>query len=379
MANRRELLLLLGLFASLIGFAIFGPRPQPAAPGLPGSTYNAQPDGSMALLRWLGDLGYDAAPLAYQEFRLGEDVDVLFVLNVGESYTLEHADALREWVDGGGTLIVAHQQGAFVAGELLDELGASTENLTTTIERLTPSQPILSQPPVISVTVATEYVLELDRTDYAPLLEAPEGLVLVGWAQGSGYVYLSSSLHPFSNAGLGDAGSGALVLNMLRRAPPGARVLFDEYHHGFFTAPDTTKTFLSSPWGQAAVYLALLCLLYLLLTARRFGAPVPLPEQTARRSSAEYVESMAGLFQRAGQRGFVLRHFYTALKRRLARPYGLNPRLGDDEFVAELSRHRAVDEPTLRRTLRGLQQQNPSESELVRVLAEADSIRSKGD
>ena len=73
--------------------------------------------------------------------------------------------------------------------------------------------------------------------------------------------------------------------------------------------------------------------LFLLLGGRRFGRAVPLKEEHERRSSAEYVESIADLYQRGGKRAYMLRHFYADFKRRLAQPYGINPQVDDREFV----------------------------------------------
>jgi hypothetical protein len=372
--NRRELLLLLALFGALIGFAIFGPRPRSEAPQIPGSTHTSSDEGALALLRWLDELGYDAGPLEYQPFRLDDSVDVLFVLNPSDAYMLEAADELAAWVEAGGTLIVAHQQNDGRSGQLLPALGVSTDAYSETITSVTPAQPVLDQPLVGALTVETDRVLAFDDDDYVKLAGPPEAMVLAGRKFGNGYVYLSSALRPFTNAGLRDAGSGALILNMLRRAPPGARVLFDEYHHGFFEPPSTRTALLQNPWGQAGLYITLLLLLYLLLTARRFGAPVPLPEEAARRSSAEYVDSMAGLLQRGGQRAFVLRHFYAAFKRRLARPYGVNPKLDDAAFVAELARYRPLDQQALLTTLTAMRRDTVAEGELVRLLGEADAL-----
>ncbi len=134
---------------------------------------------------------------------------------------------------------------------------------------------------------------------------------------------------------------------MLRRVPAGGRIQFDEYHHGFFTPPSTTRLVLGSPWGWAAAYAVLVVALYLLLSGRRFGRPVPLKEELTRRSSAEYIESMADLFQRGGKRSYILQHYHAAFKRKLAGPLGANPQLPDEEFVRELARYRDLDQPML--------------------------------
>ena len=63
------------------------------------------------------------------------------------------------------------------------------------------------------------------------------------------------------------------MLNLLRRVPPGGRVLFDEIHHGYDTPPSAGGA-LTNPWGWAALYALTAVTLYLILTGRRFGRPV---------------------------------------------------------------------------------------------------------
>jgi hypothetical protein len=130
---------------------------------------------------------------------------------------------------------------------------------------------------------------------------------------------------------------------------------------------------MSNAWGWALVYVLAMLALYLLLTGRRFGRPVPLREEVARRSSAEYVESMADMFQRGKKRDFVLQHYYTRFKRRLAKPYGINPRLEDQRFVTELAHYRSIDQAALLNMLGRLRQQQIGEDDLLRVVQEADS------
>jgi hypothetical protein len=222
--------------------------------------------------------------------------------------------------------------------------------------------------------VQTGRMLLPHRDDYIKLLGVADALLVAGIKQGNGYIYLSATTFPFTNEGLRDPENAALVLNMLRRAPAGGRIQFDEYHHGFFTPPSTGKILLSSPLGWAAAYALAAIALYLMLSGRRFGRPVPLKEELARRSSAEYVESMADLFQRGGKRDYILRHYRGAFKRRLARKDGINPQLDDSEFVRDLARARPVNEPELLALLGRLRAQKPSEADMVRAVGEADAL-----
>lgn len=379
MKSRRDLYLLLGLLAVLVAFTVLGARrsDDDSLAGVP-TTHSSADAGALALLRWAQDLGYDAQRLEYRPFALGEGDAALIVLSPSQPFNRTEVEATLSWVSSGGTLIVADDRAALFGGgsALLRELDIRTVpyNNTARIERAPAAQPALDQPPVGSALVRANRVLEFDRTDFARLLGPPDGTVLAGVQHGAGYVYVSSSALPFTNGGLRDEGNAALLLNLLRRVRPAGRVLFDEYHHGFFTPPSLRTRVLGSPWGWALIAAGAITAAFIVLTGRRFGRPVPLREETARRSSAEYVESMADLFQRGGKRAFVLAHYRATLKRRLARPFGINPRLDDAEFVRELARARPLDEAALLAQLARLRRERPSEDELVRAVAEIDQL-----
>ncbi len=85
---------------------------------------------------------------------------------------------------------------------------------------------------------------------------------------------------------------------------------------------------------------------------------MPLPADVRRRSSAEYVQSMALLFRRAGKQAYILQHYRKELKRRLARPYGFVPPDDDALFVRELQRYGGASDEQAERLGTLLQQLN---------------------
>ncbi|MCA1554420.1 MAG: DUF4350 domain-containing protein, partial [Chloroflexi bacterium] len=129
------------------------------------------------------------------------------------------------------------------------------------------------------------------------------------------------------------------------------------------------------PWGWAIVYSLLVALAYLFVNGQRFGRVMPLPKEIARRSPAEYVQSMAQLFRRAGKRHMALQHYHQQLKRDLGKPFRISANLPDDEFVNELSRYRDVDREALLHTLHALGQRDVSERKLVQLADEAIKLR----
>lgn len=391
MRQRRDLFILISLFVALVVFTILGPsQASEEEVDERTTTYSSAPDGVLALLRWLERIGYDAQRLEFRDFAVDESVATLVILNPTVSINRTQSGMVLDWVEQGGTLILAQDTPQFFGGgnQILRDLELEISDYESAeddgwlgidgIERAPALQPALTAPPVESVLVRTSYAITTERDDIAPLVGVPDGLVLAGIAHGKGYIYVSSASYPFTNAGLRDEQNAALALNLLRRTPPGGRVLFDEYHHGFFEPPSLRTLIFGGPWGWALIYAMVVLALYLILTGRRFGAPIPLPAEIAQRSSAEYVESMADLLQRGGKRGFVLRHYYVAFKRRLARPFGINPQLEDAAFAAEIARYRTVDQPALHDLLKRLSRSNLDESELLRVVAAADNFDISG-
>jgi hypothetical protein len=378
MRQLRDLLLIAALFGVLIAFVVVGPsRTPPLAPDAP-TTYSRAPTGALALYEWTRAMGYDARRLEYRPFELTDDDAVLVMLNPSAAISKDHARHIRTWVERGGTLIFAEDTPALfgLSDALLDELQMRMTVITGTqmIERAPALQPVFDQPPVRELNARPQRALAPQRNDYAPLFGAAGQTLIAGIRVGQGYAYISATTHPFTNSGLRDRQHAALVLNMLRRAPPGGRILFDEYHHGLVAPPAPTDGLLRTPWGWAGIYAVTVTALFLLLGGRRFGRAVPLREEVERRSSAEYVESIADLYQRGGKRAYMLRHFYASFKRRLAQPYGINPQVDDREFVYQLARLRPIDEAALLALLAQLRATPASDAELLRVVAAADAF-----
>ncbi len=367
--RRRDILLVGALFLALAAFLTLLPADGGEDRGA--TSHSSGPGGALALYRWLGELGYDVGRLEYRDFALDPGADLLFVLAPADSYTPAEADAVLAWVESGGTLILADDRRFGGAAPLLRGLGVSLTAAPDAILRAALSQPAA---PADTISAQTGVTLGGLPADAAPIAGAEGAPVLAGVQRGAGYIYLSAALSPFSNAGLADAGSAALVLSLLRRAPPGGRLIFDEYHHGFVREPSLGGLLLGSPWGWALLYAGLVGAAYVVLSGRRFGRPAPLREETARRSSAEYLESMAGLLRRGRKGGYLLAHYRTTLKRRLARPYGVSPALDDEAFVAALSAAGPIDAVSLRDLLARMARPGQGEAEILKIIAEGDEL-----
>ncbi len=375
--SARDLLVLVVLFALLVGFAAFTFARQAEADQAnqapPFSTHSSAPSGTKALALWLDALGYQTSNLEYSAFSIPAAATLLVVVEPWISFKPADAALLTTWVQAGGTLVVAAD------GKYRSLPAAFGATIFTLAEPAAPSvrQPFFNRPPLADPLPLVYDRIDLTRQDAvvhlavetAPGLTAP---TLVSFRLGQGKVYLTTHVDAFTNAGLRNPANAALVYNLLRDVPPGGQILFDEYHHGFTEPPETGRLLFRSPWGWALLYAAGIILAFMALNGRAFGAPLPLADARPRRSTAEYVASMANLLRRARQRGPIAQHYHDELKRRLARPYRINPAQGDLAFTRELARYREIDQDALFELLKGLNRDPSGERELVRLVAEAD-------
>ena len=374
---RRDIILLVGLFVALAALIGLGPGRSTNSLGSNASSHVSQPGGALALHRWLEALGYRVERLEYTAFALDSASDLLVVLGPRERYSDDEAKAVRAWVEAGGTLLVAEERPgrSAPAAPLLAAFNLTVDKAQdgAPITVAPVLQPVLGDPAATRLDVRTASVIGAGAAS-AALAGTVANPVLVGLRQGEGYIFASSALHPFPNLGLRDHQNAAMLLNLLRRVPPGGRVVFDEIHHGFVGEASLRTLVLGTPWGWAALYGCLVGAGYLALTGRRFGRPVPLRAETARRSSAEYLESMAGLLRRAGKREHLRDHYRASFKRRLASRYGLSPDLDDTALVAAITQAHPSQAQTVAGLLARLARPPADEAALLKLVAEADMV-----
>lgn len=378
----RDLLLLLSLFVILIvATAFLGVRradeEEARQTFLRYSSHSANPSGTLALYEWLDAIGYRVQRIENSAFNIEDDTHILFVFEPTETIDNAEAQYVMNWVAKGNTLILA-EGNQFGESGLLQALKANLSSLNGQVSHAAIQQPLVDGMPSSNVQVNADTALSPNRSDFVQYLSAEGKPLLISFALGKGTVWLSSAPNLFTNDNLNVPANAALVPALLDSAGRRSYVAFDEYHLGI-RSDDSKNSLLSliyaTPWGWGLIYAAGVLFLYLALNGRRFGRVIPLPQQIVKRSASEYVVSMAQLFRRAGKRGMIMNHYRHSLKRRLGRPFHLNPEIPDDQFVNLIARLRGdIDRDALQLILRSLIRSRVSERELVNLAQQAVTL-----
>jgi hypothetical protein len=148
------------------------------------------------------------------------------------------------------------------------------------------------------------------------------GALLIDYVHGAGRIIVLSDPYIVSNGGIKLADNLQLALNALTVS--NGLIAFDEFHQGHATSENALAAyFAGTPILAICGQLVLVVLAIVWTRGRRFGRPLPLP-QVDRRSSLEFVASMAELQQRARAYDLALENIYSRTRRVLTRYAGVD-------------------------------------------------------
>ena len=341
--NPLYLLAALLMIATLVfAFATVGAAP--ASNARTGSVYDEGAGGAAALRRYLAAMGADTTTVQGDRFVPDPSAaSVLFILGATEVITPTDAGNVKKFVSAGGTAIVATDVG-ILERPLLDAFDVRINGVASPgTHPLT--GPLYADPPARAIAVDRVGSLSLGPK---ALSLATDGQTSIAAAvhEGQGTFYLVASLGPFLATGLGAADNARVALALAHDAVTGGgAVAFDEYHHGSHPSTDVL-VLLQSTWpGRALVFASICAFLYLVLSGRRLGPPVPLEPRPAR-SSLEFIRGFAGLVRRSGRGEIARRRLRRDLRNGLARALGLDPGMPFDRVLATLAatdRQRAAE------------------------------------
>jgi hypothetical protein len=332
------------------------------------------PYGTLALKLWMNELGIQTIDESPTNFELPKNADIIFIIQPIIGITESEWKRLDEWVDDGGTLVLAGSN--FSSLEGFRHYSFDSSLLDAPAETLSVQTPLLSSPQLTTpIPVKADFGLRSDEADFVTHLSVKNEAVLVSFEQKQGRVILSTAAYPFSNLGLKDEANAKLVLNLIALSARKTRTAWlDDWHHGIqgndIIGPD--QWLRGTPGGHAILFILGAIFLGLLLRGRAFGRPVPLPSEIKRRGPLEHVTAIANLNRKAGHREAVLGQYHHRLKRHLGRRYRIDPSLPDKEYLETLAKFNPeLNTAALFDLLKRLKQKNIGEHEAVKLSAEA--------
>jgi len=205
----------------------------------------------------------------------------------------------------------------------------------------------------------------------------PQGAVLVDFPHGAGRIVVLSDPYLVANGGIALADNLQLTLNILGGSQ--GLIAFDEYHQRRGATHNALASYFEgTPILAICGQLILVVLVILWTQGRRFGRPLPLP-QVDRRSSLEFVASMAELQRRAGALDLAIENIYSRTRRVLTRYAGVDYHSSRAEIAERVALRSSLNREQLEtlmreceETINGVAINERRSIELVRQLRETE-------
>ncbi|MDQ2855357.1 MAG: hypothetical protein M3R68_03430, partial [Acidobacteriota bacterium] len=181
-------------------------------------------------------------------------------------------------------------------------------------------------------------------------LNDSRGAVLVDFPHGAGRIIVLSDPYIVANGGIALEDNLQLALNTLGGNQ--GLIGFDEYHQGRAATHNALATyFAGTPILALCGQLALVVLAIVWTRGRRFGRSLPLPHLD-RRSSLEFVASMAELQQRSRALDLAIENIYSRTRRVLTRYAGVDYHSTRAEIAERVASRSSLDRVELEALMR---------------------------
>lgn len=361
------------LMVVVVGLAIFvGTNAQSQTRS--GSALDATSGGTAKLRALLEELGARTVIVQGERFQPRETgVSVLFMLGASEFVSEEDAAAVKTFLQGGGTLVVASDLGLSESAVLRGYGISMSEGVSA--NRYGASSVIAATASASEIFVDQGRVLTLsDR--WSPVMRSDGRTVAAMTREGTGTLVVVGSLAPFLNQYLSVADNGRFALSLAAAGfGTGRSIGFDEYHHGAHPSPELMAVLERTWLGRAMLLAGALVFVYLWWSGRRFGPPLPADPRPPR-SSLEYIRGFAGLLRRSGRDEIARERLRRDLRLGLAARYGLDPATPLDRILATAE----ADDPVVAADARATDAALTGrlrENELLRTVARIEGLVAK--
>lgn len=201
-------------------------------------------------------------------------------------------------------------------------------------------------------------------------LASAENALLVDYPHGKGRIIVLSDPFMVANGGISLNDNLQLAMNLL--AVGNGMIAFDEFHQGRgITRNAFASYFAGTPVLAFCGQLALVINLMLWTRGRRFARALPLP-YVDRRSSLEFVASMAELQQRAQSFDLAIENVYSRTRRVLARYAAVDYNSPRSEIAKRVSERSSLEahqlETLMRRAEEAINSGNIGEKQSIHLV-----------
>lgn len=335
MRNRRDVMVLVGVLLTLAVVALVV-RPAGGGDGDDPrvSSFLTGSNGAAALYMLMDELDIPARRLL-RTWSADSSRDALVLLAPSQPATPRDVQALRDWIEDGGTLLYGAGGAGGSAGidamlglelrrTLPDTLGPLATVRWEGVAAFPAPHALAADIDSISgfTLVFRGDSKALTHASTEVLMRTADGdAAVVTLAVGSGRVIAWSDAAVLGNGSLRDGGAVLFARAARAVTADGGTLRFDEYHHGYREAKPLralAAVLTGTGGGRALLQCLVACLALLLLAGARFGAPVE--EHTERRRSPiEHMQALAGAYERSDARGAARRLLLAGMERQLGR------------------------------------------------------------
>jgi len=329
-ASDRKILLIGGglLLFMLAASVVLAPPSDEFNSPIP-STYSAQSAGAKAAYLLLSELHYPLRRWESAPTELNTDPKkvLLILAEPFQPPSEKEKKALANFVhDGGHVLFTGASIRMFFSGATVSN--CPPDPSWTTFSPSIPSRFALA---ARHVTIQPEaYWGALDPSQLVLYGEADSAAV-VSWKLGSGEILWWAGSTPLTNAGITKDDNLTFFLDALKNWSSGEayEIYWDEYFHGQRGSIWSYVAKTSLVWGVLQIGLIAFALLF---TFSRRSGPIYIPEEVSRLSPLEYVETLGGLYERAGAASSAVAISYQRFRSQLTRQLGLPANTSDSEL-----------------------------------------------
>ncbi len=341
----RKLLISAGvvLVVLMVLAAIFTPG-EPVRSQFP-SSYSAASDGAKATFLTLKELGYNIERWEDSPTQLPKNpVGTVLILAdpFGRATPAEELALSHFLLDGGRVLVTGY------GSRLLPQNDALNARLKEYEWRNVPA--VMPSPLTCGSREITLLPWSKWGTRYAGHValyaDKEIGPVAVTYAIGKGEVIWLGGSVPLTNAGVQKTNNLEFLINVVGTPP--ARILWDEYFHGYGKSLTDYIARTPVPWGLAQAGLVFLVALFAF--SRRSGPVRPLVEPS-RLSPLEFIDTLGGLYQSAHAAQAAVDVAYRRFRFIVMKRSGLAANATDEQIASVAARAGGLAEKEILETL----------------------------